>query len=1175
MRQTRSHRKNKISPSGFTFAEVLEYRRLLSAIPNPVAYPDDSAVPQGGGIPAGQASPPGYSPTQIKSAYGISNISFNGTAGTGAGQTIAIVAAYDNPNFVDSTDPNFDNSDLHKFDVAMGLPDPPSFIKVDENGGTNYPTADYGWANEIALDVEWTHAIAPSANILLVESSSTNLFGLIEGAGNYARNAPGVSVVTMSFAVSEFFGENQYDPYLTTPSGHEGVTFVAASGDNGDPGGYPGFSPNVVSVGATALTLSGDTYVSETGHNTSGGGISVYESKPSYQYTVKQSATFRTTPDVSFDGDPNTGVSVYDSYNGGSATPWYKIGGTSFSSPAWAALIAIADQGRASLDLGTLDGPSQTLPRLYELGSSDYHDVTTGSTDGTTVVSAGVGYDLVTGIGTPIANLLVPDLAGGNTVAGTIFNDENGNGQLDAGEPGLSGFSTFVDLYNTGTVVGSDPEVTSGSDGTYTFSDLPGGTYHFIQRTPAGWDLTTSSAGYTLTLGFDTDDTGKNIGYQTNNEPAELAFGQQPTAVVVTNDITPAITVAVENSDGNIITTDNSQVTLSITGGSATLDGTLTEKAVAGIATFSDISIDTTGTYTLSATDGNLAGATSNSFSVNNAPPAVSAQLAFGQQPISAAAGSPISPAVSVYLEDASGHIVSTDESLVTIALANGATANAPTGTLSVNAVNGIATFSNIVFTSTGTAALTATDGTLTPATSNNFPVVIVPAKVVFAQQPSAATVGKPIAPPITVDVEDAAGNLDTGDTSAVTLSLATGPGTLDGTLTVDAVGGVATFSDVTVSGAGTFSLTARDGILAADASGSFTATVPGTIVPTAVRSTLTGSLISGTKIRAAVTVDETSQTGATGTVTTNVYAVSSDGTLTLLGSVSKRMALKKGKPAAISVPITTTPASLSGTYTLEAQVLDLAGNPSVVAVPGTVKLAAPFIALSESFAKLTLPVAVVAGSPIKAAAVLKISNAGNIASTGPTTIGIYASPDGLIADATLIASVTRKLSIKANGSASVTIPIGAIPASLNGNYKIVAQVTDPEANVTTASSGKTVDIAQPFISLSATVSTPKPVSLLPGKTTSVELTVKNTGNIASNSSATISIGLTSDGTTELPGSATIARFVNIPAGKSVTLRLPLTIPTTITAGIYSPFVSFSQGSIEVTGVGAATVTVT
>jgi len=112
---------------------MLEYRRLLSAIPNPQAAPD-GAVPLALSQP-GHASPPGFSPTQISTAYGINNIKFNGVTGDGTGQTIAIIGAFDNPAFVNTGDANFDTSDLHLFDTAMGLPDPPSFRKVDQNGG--------------------------------------------------------------------------------------------------------------------------------------------------------------------------------------------------------------------------------------------------------------------------------------------------------------------------------------------------------------------------------------------------------------------------------------------------------------------------------------------------------------------------------------------------------------------------------------------------------------------------------------------------------------------------------------------------------------------------------------------------------------------------------------------------------------------------------------------------------------------------------------------------------------------------------------------------------------------------------------------------------------------------------------------------------------------------------
>ena len=126
--------------------------------------------------------------------------------------------------------------------------------------------------------------------------------------------------------------------------------------------------------------------------------------------TVNPARMMRADPDVAFDSNPNTGVAIYDSYNGGSS-PWYQIGGTSVATPCWAGLVALADQIRVSAGLTNLDGPTQTLPRLYSLPASDFHDITSGTSTRQPEYTAAAGYDLVTGLGTPKANLLVPDLA--------------------------------------------------------------------------------------------------------------------------------------------------------------------------------------------------------------------------------------------------------------------------------------------------------------------------------------------------------------------------------------------------------------------------------------------------------------------------------------------------------------------------------------------------------------------------------------------------------------------------------------------------------------------------------------------------------------------------------------------------------------------------------------------
>jgi subtilisin-like proprotein convertase family protein len=391
--------KQQKSRLGF---ETLECRDVPSA----VAVTDyvRTLAASGTASPNGSTAPYGLTPTQIRSAYGFNAVTFGSVTGDGSGQTIAIVDAYDNPKFVSSSNSAFLSSDLHNFDAAFGLPDP-VFTKVSQTGGTAYPAGDTGWGTEIALDVEWAHVVAPEANILLVEANSASFTDLF-AAVNYAKTVPGVSAVSMSWGGGEFSGETSYDSTFSTPAGHTGITFLASTGDSGAPGGYPAYSSHVVAVGGTRLTLGANgTYGSESGWADGGGGISTTEAKPSYQSAITLS-TRRMMPDVSMDADPNSGVAVYDSFGNGTAAPWTAVGGTSLSAPMWAGLIALADQGRVLAGQGTLDGYTQTLPKLYALPASDFHDVTTGNNGH----AAGAGYDLVTGRGTPTANLVANGL---------------------------------------------------------------------------------------------------------------------------------------------------------------------------------------------------------------------------------------------------------------------------------------------------------------------------------------------------------------------------------------------------------------------------------------------------------------------------------------------------------------------------------------------------------------------------------------------------------------------------------------------------------------------------------------------------------------------------------------------------------------------------------------------
>ena len=225
-------------------------------------------------------------------------------------------------------------------------PIPPVSSRWTSTAARTIPASDTtGWSVEEALDVEWAHAIAPQANIILIEAASTSDADLITTALGSLATSPtlsNVSVVSMSFGRSETSSDTSENSSFTTPAGHTGVTFLASTGDDGAPGCFPAYSPNVVAVGGTTLTLSGDTYVSETGWSWNasqgwgtGGGQSSYESEPSYQTGV-QSSGWRQIPDVSFDADPTTGVAMYDSYEEGRpGSRWAAPASPRPAGPAW------------------------------------------------------------------------------------------------------------------------------------------------------------------------------------------------------------------------------------------------------------------------------------------------------------------------------------------------------------------------------------------------------------------------------------------------------------------------------------------------------------------------------------------------------------------------------------------------------------------------------------------------------------------------------------------------------------------------------------------------------------------------------------------------------------------------------------------------------------------------
>jgi hypothetical protein len=467
---------------------------------------------------------------------------YSGTTPDGSGQTIAIVDAFNDPTIFSDLDTFDQTCYLSLSDQVTGQPSKTlagrygaasSVLTVyDEFGDVINPRTEQvvpnaaplgqtpsggvtgHWALEIALDVEWAHAIAPGAKIDLIECNSADGVDLYYGVQT-AAGLPGVSAVSMSFGGAETADESGNDGYFV----HAGVTFLAATGDHGAPGSYPAYSPNVVAVGGTSLNidttitvqypfgpLSGDKYVSETGWSGSGGGTSQYETKPAYQDGV-QTTNYRTIPDVAFDADPNTGVAICDSYDYGTDTPWHGIGGTSLACPCWAGLISIINQGRSLQGIPVLNASSPTEAQTFlynEVPSADFHNNLGGSngTTGTGIINSAI-YNTVTGLGSPVADklltagpIVVNNTSGLSSVQGSLPWAVNQANNDTGGKPVVIEFAS-----NPGFAFSSPQTITLQSglflDHNMTIQGPPAGLN--IQGAGDGWAVVSVLSG-TVTL---------------------------------------------------------------------------------------------------------------------------------------------------------------------------------------------------------------------------------------------------------------------------------------------------------------------------------------------------------------------------------------------------------------------------------------------------------------------------------------------------------------------------------------------------------------------------------------------------------------------------------------------------------------------------------------------------
>ncbi|HEY3629255.1 MAG TPA: S53 family peptidase [Jatrophihabitantaceae bacterium] len=367
-----------------------------------------------------------YGPTQIRAAYGVDKLAAHGL--DGKGRTIVIVDAFQSPTI---------QHDLATFDTVFGLP-APQFDIVAPDGLTPFDPADgnqVGWSGEITLDVEWAHAVAPAAKIVLVLAKSNDDADILS-ATKFAVDHNLGDVISQSFGEAE---QCMLPDLLTAQHAlfakatAKGITLLASSGDQGaaqptcdstsffKAASTPASDPNVTGVGGTRLIANGQTgaYSSESVWNepdfasAGGGGLSVKYRAPFYQ--LAQRLPMRGVPDIAYNAAIIGGVLAVWSSSGQGPDLVFRFGGTSAGSPQWAGLIALADQLRHGR-VGAINTALYTLALSPTVYGTLFHDVTTGDNTyhGDVTVdgfAAKRGWDAASGLGTPKANLLVPALA--------------------------------------------------------------------------------------------------------------------------------------------------------------------------------------------------------------------------------------------------------------------------------------------------------------------------------------------------------------------------------------------------------------------------------------------------------------------------------------------------------------------------------------------------------------------------------------------------------------------------------------------------------------------------------------------------------------------------------------------------------------------------------------------
>ncbi len=475
---------------------------------------------------------------------------------------------------------------------------------------------------------------------------------------------------------------------------------------------------------------------------------------------------------------------------------------------------------------GTLSGTTtvQAVAGVALFSGISIDKVGTGYTvqagvTGLTPVTSGA-FDITPGAATQIVYSTQPSnaTAGAQIAPAVVLTALDAMGNVATG---YNGVVTVAITAGTGTAGAtlSGAIAVAATNGVASFGTLN------IDKSGTGYTLGAAASGLTgaTSAAFDI----------AAGSATQLVYGVQPTDAVAGSAITPAVEIKALDALGNLATGFVGSVTVAITAGTGTagavLSGTATAAAVGGIASFSTLSIDKAGSgYTLGATAGGVSGATSTPFAIAVGS---AVKLAFSVQPVNTTAGAAVTPGVEVTAQDGVGNTVASFTGAITVDIGNNPVGGVLAGTLTMNAVGGIATFSNLSIAKSGTGfTLTAAAATLVGATSNAFNIVAGTAtQLSFTVQPATVAAGASITPAVEVTALDLLGNIATSFTGTVTMAIGTNPatGVLSGTLTDAASAGVASFNNLKIDKSGVgYTLSATATGVTAAVSGAFDVTV-------------------------------------------------------------------------------------------------------------------------------------------------------------------------------------------------------------------------------------------------------------------------------------------------------------------------------------------------------------